>query len=126
MGPALRIRYGIVAVTKKKQRSFKPRPEESQVSLASTVFWLLCVLGSLVAQLIALVTFFLSRTVSVNAITTIHHVCLVVGLVLGMLALAALPVVRRVRATPPPTSVVAFSAITSACAVLWAVVFSIG
>lgn len=98
-----------------RQNRHRPPHEESQVSLASTVFWLLCVLGALVAQIVALATYWAARANEAEALSMVHRVSLFIGVMLGALGLITLPIVLRARKTPPPRSVILFAAVVCGC-----------
>jgi hypothetical protein len=89
-------------------------PQETRGAEMATVLWMLVTLFTFVAQLVLLgVRLFLWANQAVvderspiNSLLVLLHL---VGLVAGLAALAFIPLVYRLRATPPPWSVTLFS-----------------
>jgi hypothetical protein len=91
--------------------------------LATTVFWLLCVLCAASAEAIVLITWIVGRWVESPPQQMIQRVGLLVGLVTGILALLAVPVVLRVRPTRPPQSALNLTYAVALVAILLVVAF---
>jgi hypothetical protein len=91
--------------------------------VATTVFWLLCVLSALTAEAAVLTTWLVGRVLESAPVQMIHRVSLFVGLVTGILALLTVPVVLRVRPTRPPQSALNLTYAAAVVAMLMVVVF---
>ena len=94
----------------------KQLPEEDRRSIAVTVAWMMATLATGAAMVFSTVAYALHRpaenaaetSYSLGALAGLLHF---IGFVTGVLALALIPAVYRVRPTPPPLSVTVVSAV---------------
>lgn len=90
--------------------------DEPRASVAATVAWMLTTLCTAVAELLALGAFLLSLNAPPTAETpdpllVLSHTMLWIALITGLVTLGLTAVVYRVRQTPPPGAITAFSVI---------------
>ena len=94
---------------------------ESKLSTATTVFWLLCVMCALAAELLALVSWWALRNWPGRPVELIHHLSVFISFLMAIMALFMLPVVCRTRAQLPPRSVIVFAVGVCLCGLAVAV-----
>lgn len=95
---------------RKKSPAAPPAPTESQAAEAATIGWMLCVLTATVCELgvLAARLYFLWHP-DAAVIGTAGELLLFASAIIGLITLALIPVVYRVRRIKPPTSVTAFA-----------------
>ena len=92
-----------------------PPPVEDQRSVAVTVAWMMATLATAAALALAGGAYVLTRSLLSNAgqpnpLTALPGLLLFIAVVTGILTLLLIPVVYRVRTTPPPSTVTIGSA----------------
>jgi hypothetical protein len=87
-----------------------PAPNESQAAEAATIGWMLCVLTATVCELgvLAARLYFLWHP-DATVIGTAGELLLFASAIIGLVTLALIPVVYRVRRVKPPSPVTAFA-----------------
>ena len=109
---------------KRSRRYRSPSPDETQLSLATTVFWLMCVMSAFVAETVVVVTWLLLRFRDSRPLEMVHGLSIFLAVVTGGLAMVALAIVWRVRDAPPPRSVVTMSLLATFLAIALAVMMA--
>jgi hypothetical protein len=83
---------------------------ESQAAEAATIGWMLCVLTATVCELGVLAArLYFAWHPNATVIGTAGELLLFASAIIGLITLALIPVVYRVRRIKPPTSVTAFA-----------------
>ena len=103
----------------KRQRQAAIEPKESQTAEAATVAWTVAVTMVVTCDLAAVVAhwYVLSNPAAKGA-AMFGRLMLFSGAVIGTAALVLLPIVYRLRRTPPPTGFTVFAACASAAPIL--------
>jgi hypothetical protein len=116
---------GMAKRKQKPERARKPRrpapagPRESSVTEAATVAWTVAVTMVVVCDLAAIVAHaYLLRNPNEKGAALFGGLMIFAGAAIGVAALALLPVVYRLRQTPPPTGFAVFATCASAAPVL--------
>ena len=105
-----------------KQR-LTPRPEETRAADAITVFWMVCLLATLAAEIAYAVMFFVNRSETESAtIAALSNAMFLVALLCGIATLIATPVTWNVRNVAPPKKIVAFAVCVASLPILTLVV----
>ena len=96
-----------------------PTDGESRASVAVTVAWMLALLATLAAEVIAIPATIISRLNPQplgEGVTTAHiaELFLFLALVSGLLSAGLVPVVYRVRTIPPPRAIVIAALVAAA------------
>jgi hypothetical protein len=112
---------------KSDRRSLPAGPAESQTSVAATVAWTVSVTMVVMCDLAAILAhLYVIRNPAAKGAAMFGGLMLFGGAVIGAASLALLPVVYRVRRTPPPTGFAVFAACAAVAPILALVARSFG
>ena len=101
-----------------KKRPAKKRIEESRAAEATTVFWMLTMLATLGAEILALagwawLALFSARQESDTAIQSLPTLLLTTAGLTGLICLLLIPLVYKLRQSPPPKAMTLFTVLIS-------------
>jgi hypothetical protein len=95
---------------RKKAYTAPPAPTENQAAEAATIGWMLCVLTATVCELGVLAArLYFAWHPDATVIGTAGELLLFASAIIGLVTLALIPVVYKVRRVKPPTVVVGFA-----------------
>ena len=95
---------------------------EIDTSVAITVFWLLCVLSAVAAEIVVVGTWVLGRFWESEPLQMIHNVARFVAVVTGLLGVLVVPAVLRLRKHRPPQSAIYLAFVVAAAGLAMAVI----
>ncbi len=102
-----------------KSKPSAAAPKETQAAEAITIAWTVTVTTLLISNLIGIaVHFYLASNPEAKRMLLLQELLLFAGAVVGMISLALILVVTRVRKVPPPRGVVLFGACVAAAPIL--------
>lgn len=103
----------------KAKATAQQRSAETRTSDAATVGWTVSITMVLVCDLAAIVAHLYARgNPQARGVALFGELLLVAGAVVGVISLAMLPIVYRVRRVPPPPGLTAFAACAAVAPIL--------
>ena len=98
---------------KRKSKPVLAPPAESPTSRGVTVFWMMTVLATVMAEVVALAMRLLWWTSTSPTVLFFSNLMLLIAAVTGLICLVTTPLVLRWRDTPPPKPITRFAVVIS-------------
>jgi hypothetical protein len=109
--------FSVCMARNKKKRNQRPRdnlPAETQAADALTIGWMLAVFTSLICQISALaVSWIAVANPRLAGLKNFGAMLFFAAMVIGVVAIALIPVLHKIRTVPPPRAIVGFAVVVS-------------